>query len=281
MNHALSGAMNLDPDDAYSPHDALHAATQRAERAERALAILTMPKPPSLTVEEAAEAAAREYERLKLELVERAIAANSDYADSEDGQLYEAAERDMDAFFARHFTGVLPDAAAETSLPWEYEDTVPLAKDHPDMIAWEAYKATPGYANTLRWATEAQHTEGSLWAAFIAGRESTVPDIREPDGAALIAAERERQRRNGWDLGHDMGHGDGELLDVAQEIVSRAAGVMGDWEDEWGIIAKWTRAHVTDGETKLLVIAGALIAAELDRRANLIGTPLQGEQEKQ
>lgn len=134
-----------------------------------------------MTIEEAAEAES---------IVMSAALERAAYIEAHDEGAYPGAAREESAVIrsavetlARHFTGVLPlNDVAETSLPWEYEDTVPLAKDHPDMIAWEAYKATPGYANTLRWATEAQHTEGSLWAAFIAGRESTVPDIREPDG---------------------------------------------------------------------------------------------------
>lgn len=43
------------------------------------------------------------------------------------------------------------------------------------MIAWEAYKATEGYANTKRWATKPEHTEGSLWAAFEAGFNALKP----------------------------------------------------------------------------------------------------------
>lgn len=45
----------------------------------------------------------------------------------------------------------------------------PLPADDPRLKAWEAYKATPEYANTRRWAVHYDHTEGSLWAAFLAG----------------------------------------------------------------------------------------------------------------
>lgn len=44
--------------------------------------------------------------------------------------------------------------------------------DSPLMIAWEAYKKTPEFANTLKWATHPEHAVGSLWASFCAGRES-------------------------------------------------------------------------------------------------------------
>lgn len=47
--------------------------------------------------------------------------------------------------------------------------SAPVPADHPLMTAWNAYKASEGYANTLRWAKEPAHTEGSLWAAFSAG----------------------------------------------------------------------------------------------------------------
>jgi hypothetical protein len=44
-----------------------------------------------------------------------------------------------------------------------------LAKDAPVMIAWEAYKTSPDYANTRNWALREAHVDGSLWAAFFAG----------------------------------------------------------------------------------------------------------------
>lgn len=59
-----------------------------------------------------------------------------------------------------------------------------MGKDEPLMIAWEAYRHTDEYANSLKWAMTADlhmtaspgvqrlqhpHTEGSMWAAFMAG----------------------------------------------------------------------------------------------------------------
>lgn len=41
--------------------------------------------------------------------------------------------------------------------------------DHPLMIAWNEYKAGPDFENTKQWATAPKYTEGSLWAAFMAG----------------------------------------------------------------------------------------------------------------
>lgn len=69
-----------------------------------------------------------------------------------------------------------------------------LPDDSPLMIAWNAYRATDDYANTLKWARhlsmhlqEAQatiihpHTEGSLWAAFMAGWKARGGSTSTPD----------------------------------------------------------------------------------------------------
>ena len=47
----------------------------------------------------------------------------------------------------------------------------------PRMIHWEEYKKTEEYANTLKWATHREHTEGSLWAAFVRGYEAASEPI--------------------------------------------------------------------------------------------------------
>jgi len=39
----------------------------------------------------------------------------------------------------------------------------------PLILAYEQYKLTEHYANTLKWAKEENHVEGSLWAAFAEG----------------------------------------------------------------------------------------------------------------
>lgn len=45
----------------------------------------------------------------------------------------------------------------------------PVPKNDPMMKDWERFNANPDYENTKRWATVADHTEGALWTAFIAG----------------------------------------------------------------------------------------------------------------
>lgn len=73
-------------------------------------------------------------------------------------------------------------------------DMVALGGDDPRMVAWEAYKATPEYANTRKWA-RTEHAEGSLWAAFLEGWARAVSADR---GAAAPPRARRRRRRR-WD----------------------------------------------------------------------------------
>ena len=68
----------------------------------------------------------------------------------------------------------------------------------------------------------------------------------------MIAAERERQLGK-WDAEHDDGHDDGELIGVAARLIAGE-------RDEWGLAEKHKHDYV-----RRHVIAGALIAAEIDR----------------
>lgn len=52
----------------------------------------------------------------------------------------------------------------------------PVGADDPRMLAWNAYKATPEYANTRKWALHEEHVDGSLWAAFFAGFQARAPE---------------------------------------------------------------------------------------------------------
>lgn len=64
--------------------------------------------------------------------------------------------------------------------------------DHPLMIAWNEYKAGPDFENTKQWATAPKHTEGSLWAAFMAGWYKAVAlQAQQPEAQAdgAVAAE--------------------------------------------------------------------------------------------
>jgi hypothetical protein len=66
----------------------------------------------------------------------------------------------------------------------------PVPKDHPLMVAWEAYKASDEYANSKKWAAHPEHLEGSLWTLFMAGFQSAqgVAEPPEPLVSALIQA---------------------------------------------------------------------------------------------
>ena len=46
---------------------------------------------------------------------------------------------------------------------------VSLPENDPIMIAWNEYRETEAYHNSLKWAEFEQHREGSLWAAFLQG----------------------------------------------------------------------------------------------------------------
>lgn len=41
--------------------------------------------------------------------------------------------------------------------------------DDPLWLAWQHYVTTEEFANSRKWATHEEHTEGSLWGAFMAG----------------------------------------------------------------------------------------------------------------
>jgi hypothetical protein len=56
----------------------------------------------------------------------------------------------------------------------------PYPPDDPVMVAWKAYKASEEFANTRRWATNPEHTDGSLWAAFRAGFDAATERKEAP-----------------------------------------------------------------------------------------------------
>lgn len=96
-----------------------------------------------------------------------------------------------------------------------------------------------------------------------------------PSGTDLIAAERRRQVSKGYDATHDDGHDDASLLTAAANIIYDVDGgthttdpeAEDDPDAEWfdRYAAKVQREHVAD-PVRRLVIAGSLLAAEVDRR---------------
>lgn len=78
-------------------------------------------------------------------------------------------------------------------------------------------------------------------------------------GWERIRDERIRQHE-GWTPEHDDGHLRGELALVATELIVSTLGNQPSYTDPWGLIEK----HAAD-PVRRLEIAGALVAAEIDR----------------
>lgn len=102
--------------------------------------------------------------------------------------------------------------------------------------------------------------------------DATPEHARGSEGACLIAVERRRQvEAEGWSAKHDDEHDRGDLAIVAAMLAvhhtdGEACAPRDIWDmldnprDPWGLIAK----HGHD-QVRTLSIAGALIAAEIDR----------------
>jgi len=102
------------------------------------------------------------------------------------------------------------------------------------------------------------------------------------EGVKLIAEERERQQTvEGWTTGHDyQHHKDGQLVKAAIAYAAKAIGItvreaiVGKLEhvfrDLWPWDKSWDK-RAKHSPLRLLVIAGALIAAEIDWRRTYYG----------
>lgn len=90
---------------------------------------------------------------------------------------------------------------------------------------------------------------------------------RQSDGIAMIAAERTRQvSGEGWTPAHDDEHTRGEMAITAACYAANDTDaevmVMGEDAFPWG---SWHDKRKKHDRIRQLVIAGALIAAEIDR----------------
>ena len=95
-------------------------------------------------------------------------------------------------------------------------------------------------------------------------------------GTELIADERMRQMlQEGWTLDHDDGHSSCELSTAAACYAVYGTGVtvrggpgQNTYDDAWPWSHQWDKRKKHD-RLRRLVIAGALIAAEIDRELRL------------
>lgn len=88
-------------------------------------------------------------------------------------------------------------------------------------------------------------------------------------GIDWIGLERRRQKSTkGYDAAHDATHDKGELVFAAIVYLTRAACEAAGIELDLDLLWPWDKSEMNTraGGTRLLIIAGALIAAELDRR---------------
>ena len=86
-------------------------------------------------------------------------------------------------------------------------------------------------------------------------------------GIELIAEERATHEAKGWDAAHDDLHDKGQMARVASDLAGNDTDSLEWASDPWGLVHK----HRND-RVKQLVIAGALIAAEIDRLQRLSKT---------
>lgn len=103
--------------------------------------------------------------------------------------------------------------------------------------------------------------------------------VGDTDAVQLIAQERQRQiDAEGYSPDHDDGHTDGSIAVVAAALAVHHTDASiddplkrvdpvesGRRHDCWGLLAKHGYDGTNPDEIKVLVIAGALIAAEIDR----------------
>lgn len=85
----------------------------------------------------------------------------------------------------------------------------------------------------------------------------------------LIRAEREHHVRNGHDAEHDAQHDDAQLAAAAMCFIAATNGPVLDPSGDF-VLYQWPwdleQFRPADDDVRNLVVAGSLIAAEIDRR---------------
>lgn len=89
------------------------------------------------------------------------------------------------------------------------------------------------------------------------------------NGIQLIKKERWKQlNEKKWTPSHDDGHTDASLAVIAAKCAVNGTDARvedGLSRDDWGLVKKYGYKGTKPNQIKLLTIAGALIAAEIDR----------------
>lgn len=107
---------------------------------------------------------------------------------------------------------------------------------------------------------DADEYAAHLNAAYIEGQQASATDA-----VARIGAERARQLSE-WSPAHDDGHADGSLAGAAAMLALEHTDgefLWVNYDQHW--LATFHDKHVLTPRVRQLVIAGALIAAEIDR----------------
>lgn len=162
----------------------------------------------------------------------------------------------------------------------EWVMSIPARPDYdPDLVIGDALRAA-------RKAIEGAAEPDDLTAAYLAGRydrRRDRPEVGEEptSGAALIAAERRRQvEKEGWTAEHDDRHRRGEMaVQAARLAVHRTDAWVEHLEDghrHGERFPFWRGPEEYPDTVRRLVVAGALIAAEIDRLQRLAA--LRGEE---
>jgi len=60
------------------------------------------------------------------------------------------------------------------------------------LVAWDKYKRTESFDNTKKWAADASHIDGSLWAAFMHGYTAALRDAAALHESINSSSDQER-----------------------------------------------------------------------------------------
>lgn len=180
---------------------------------------------------------------------------------------------DEAVFIANRMAQVLSDSAlildkmdAQSGEPNDYRLTARHRRKEADALRMVITAATGIGIHAMQCP---QCQDAALVAARTPPAAPPVPEGETPDGIARIAAERRRQiSAEGWTPEHDDTHWAGDLAAAAACLAAEhtdAEWTYPYWEGSW--IQALQQKHSKSDRVRQLEIAGALIAAEIDRLA--------------